>query len=67
MINEITVETGRGNYIQPSIQLIKLRNTLPALWSNDLICGPRDYERFRSLKSSGLTSSTLFTSRTLNR
>jgi hypothetical protein len=28
--------TGRGDYIQPSIQSIKLRNTLPALRSNDL-------------------------------
>jgi hypothetical protein len=35
----ITVElTGRGDYIQPSIQSIKLRNTLPALRSNDLLC-----------------------------
>src|SRR5258706_502524 len=32
-----TVElTGRGDYIQPSIQSIKLRNTRPALRSNDL-------------------------------
>jgi hypothetical protein len=35
----ITAElTGRGDYIQPSIQPIKLRNTLPALRSNDLLC-----------------------------
>ena len=33
-----TVElTGRGDYIQPSIQSIKLRSTLPALRSNDLL------------------------------
>jgi hypothetical protein len=33
----ITVElTGRGDYIQPSIQTIKLRNALSALRSNDL-------------------------------
>ena len=28
--------TGRGDYVQPSIQSIKLRNTRPALRSNDL-------------------------------
>src|SRR2546426_4091247 len=31
--------SGRGNYIQPSIQTIKLRNTLPALRSDDLLGG----------------------------
>lgn len=31
--------TGGGGYIQPSIQSIKLRNTLPALGSNDLFGG----------------------------
>ena len=31
--------TGRGDYIQPSFQSIKLRNTLPALRSNDLFGG----------------------------
>jgi hypothetical protein len=36
----ITFElTGRGDYIKPSIQSIKLRNTLPALRSNDLLGG----------------------------
>src|SRR5712692_4655972 len=29
--------TGRGDYIQHSFQSIKLRNTLPALRSNDLL------------------------------
>lgn len=32
--------TGRGDYVQSSIQSIKLRKRLPALWSNDLLCVP---------------------------
>jgi predicted RNA-binding protein YlxR (DUF448 family) len=37
--SNITFElTGRGVYIQPSIQSIKVRKRLPALRSNDL-CG----------------------------
>src|ERR1700716_2375961 len=32
--------TGRGVYIQPSIQSIKLRNTPPALRSNDVLDAP---------------------------
>ena len=39
----ITAElTGRGDYIQPSIQSIILRNTLPALRSNDELGGVVD-------------------------
>jgi len=30
--------TGRGDYIQPPILSIKLRNMVPALWSNELLC-----------------------------
>ncbi len=29
--------TGRGDYLQPSTQTIKLKNALPALRSNDLL------------------------------
>jgi hypothetical protein len=38
--SSIKVElTGRGDYIQPSIQSIKSRHTLPPLASNDLLGG----------------------------
>ncbi len=41
-VRRTTVElTGRGNYVQLSIQSIKLRNTLTALRSNDLLCRAR--------------------------
>jgi hypothetical protein len=42
--------TGRGDYIQPSIRPIKLRNTLPALRSNDLLC-PAAQDRFDTGKA----------------
>jgi hypothetical protein len=52
--------TGRGDYIQPSIQSIKLRKRLSALRSNDLF-GGRSWESddhiippLRSYLSSGL-------------
>jgi hypothetical protein len=41
-ISGITLElTGRGDYIQPSVQSIKLRKRLSALRSNDLFDGRR--------------------------
>ena len=47
-LRRITVElTGRGDYIQPSIQSIKLRNPLPALRSNELLGGVSRQRSFR--------------------
>jgi hypothetical protein len=52
--------TGRGDYIQPSIQLIKLRNTLPALetvLSDGWFGEKSDHDSAAAL--SGLTHRTL--------
>jgi hypothetical protein len=48
LLRGITFElTGRGDYIQPSFQAIKLRKRLSALRSNDLLCPPVDKRGLR--------------------
>jgi hypothetical protein len=45
--------TGRGDYIQPLIQSIKLRNTLPARRSNDFVALRKSLMRRWIEKSAG--------------